>query len=57
MEKSPKEYYLNEQMNAIQRELGQRDDGKTELQELEDKLAQKEMPKEAREKTEKEIKS
>ena len=56
MEKSQKEYYLNEQMNAIQKELGQKDDGKSDLQEIEEKLAQKKMPKEAREKTEKEIK-
>ncbi|RLA62273.1 MAG: endopeptidase La [Epsilonproteobacteria bacterium] len=56
MEKSQKEYYLNEQMNAIQRELGQKDDGKTDLQELEEQLAQKNMPKEAQIKTEKELK-
>ena len=54
MERSQKEYYLNEQMNAIQRELGQKDDGKTELQELEDRLEQK-MPEEARDRTRKEI--
>ena len=51
MEKSQKEYYLNEQMNAIQRELGQKDDGKTDIQELEEKLEAKNMPEEAREKT------
>ncbi len=56
MEKSQKEYYLNEQMNAIQKELGQKDDGKTELQELEDRLEAKKMPEEAREKARKEIK-
>ncbi len=56
MEKSQKEYYLNEQMNAIQKELGQKDDGKTDLQEMEEKLAKKKMPDEAREKTLKEIK-
>jgi ATP-dependent Lon protease len=56
MEKSQKEYYLNEQMNAIQRELGQKDDGKTDIQEIEEKLANKKMSKEAREKTEKEVK-
>jgi len=56
MEKSQKEYYLNEQMNAIQKELGQKDDGKTEIQELEEKLAKKSMPDEAREKTYKELK-
>lgn len=41
MEKSQKEYYLNEQMNAIQRELGQKEDGKTDIQELEELLAKK----------------
>lgn len=56
MEKSQKEYYLNEQMNAIQKELGQKDDGKSDLQEMEEKLAKKKMPEEAREKTLKEIK-
>ncbi|MEK6625532.1 MAG: endopeptidase La, partial [Bdellovibrionota bacterium] len=55
MERSQKEYYLNEQMNAIQRELGQKDDGKTELQELEDRLEAKKMPEEARDRTRKEI--
>jgi len=56
MEKSQKEYYLNEQMNAIQKELGSKDDGKTDINEMEDKLAQKNMPQEAKEKVEKEIK-
>ena len=56
MEKSQKEYYLNEQMNAIQRELGQKEDGKTDIQELEELLAKKNMPEEAKVKTEKEIK-
>ncbi|PIP89986.1 MAG: endopeptidase La [Bdellovibrionales bacterium CG12_big_fil_rev_8_21_14_0_65_38_15] len=56
MEKSQKEYYLNEQMNAIQKELGQKDDGKSELQEMEEKLAKKKMPEEAREKAAKELK-
>lgn len=55
MEKSQKEYYLNEQMNAIQKELGQKDDGKTDIQEMEETLAKKLMPDEAREKTRKEI--
>ena len=49
MEKSQKEYYLNEQMNAIQKELGQKDDGKSEIQELEERLEAKKMPEEARE--------
>lgn len=56
MEKSQKEYYLNEQMNAIQKELGQKDDGKSEIQEMEEKLAKKQMPKEAKEKAAKELK-
>jgi ATP-dependent Lon protease len=56
MEKSQKEYYLNEQMNAIQRELGNKEDGKTDLQEMEEKLAKKKMPDEAREKVQKELK-
>lgn len=55
MERSQKEYYLNEQMSAIQKELGQKDE-KTEIQEMEEKLAAKEMPEEAKTKTEKEIK-
>lgn len=56
MEKSQKEYYLNEQMNAIQKELGQKDE-KSDMQEMEEKLAAKKgMPQEAFDKTEKEIK-
>ncbi len=56
MEKSQKEYYLNEQMNAIQKELGQKDDAKSDIQEMEDKLKAKMMPLEAKEKVAKEIK-
>lgn len=56
MEKSQKEYYLNEQMNAIQKELGSKDDGKSEFEEMEDRLAAKNMPEEVREKVTKEIK-
>ena len=55
MEKTQKEYYLNEQMRAIQKELGEKDDFRNEIQELEDKLKAKKMPEDAREKTEKEI--
>ncbi len=55
MEKTQKEYYLNEQMRAIQKELGEKDDFRNEMQELEDKLRSKDMPDEAREKTEKEV--
>ncbi len=56
MEKSQKEYYLNEQMNAIQKELGNKDDGKSEIGEMEERLHAKNMPVEAKEKVEKEIK-
>lgn len=56
MEKTQKEYYLNEQMRAIQKELGDKDDMKNELHELEETLKSKDMPEEAREKVEKEIK-
>ena len=56
MERSQKEYYLNEQMRAIQKELGDRDEQKNEVSELEEQLAAKEMPEEARERTEKELK-
>jgi ATP-dependent Lon protease len=55
MERSQKEYYLNEQMRAIQKELGERDEFKNEIQELEEKLKELRMPKEARDKAEKEI--
>jgi len=55
MEKNQKEYYLNEQMRAIQKELGDKDDFKNEVQELEDKLKAKQMPEEPRKKTQKEI--
>jgi ATP-dependent Lon protease len=47
MEKNQKEYYLNEQMQAIQKELGDRDEFKNELQELEDKIKEKRMSQEA----------
>jgi ATP-dependent Lon protease len=56
MEKSQKEYYLNEQMNAIQKELGSKEDGKSEFEEMEDKLAAKKMPEDVRDKVTKEIK-
>ena len=55
MEKSQKEYYLNEQMNAIQKELGSKDDGKSEIQEMEERLEAKQMPEVAKEKAKKEI--
>ncbi|MFP6599467.1 MAG: endopeptidase La [Deltaproteobacteria bacterium] len=56
MEKTQKEYYLNEQMRAIQKELGEKDEFRNEIQELEDKLAALPMTYDARDKTEKEIK-
>lgn len=55
MEKSQKEYYLNEQMNAIQKELGHKDE-KSEIQEMEEKLESKKMPQDAKDKVRKEIK-
>ncbi len=56
MEKNQKEYYLNEQMQAIQKELGERDEFKNELQELEDRVKHKRMSKEATLKVRKELK-
>lgn len=56
MERSQKEYYLNEQMQAIQKELGEKDDYQAEIQELEEQVKKKKMSTEAREKTLKEIK-
>jgi ATP-dependent Lon protease len=56
MEKSQKEYYLNEQMRAIQKELGEKDEFKNEIQELEEKIRQKKLSAEARDKVEKELK-
>jgi ATP-dependent Lon protease len=56
MEKNQKEYYLNEQMQAIQKELGERDEFKNELQELEDRIKNKRMSKEATLKVRKELK-
>ncbi|MCB9560772.1 MAG: endopeptidase La [Kofleriaceae bacterium] len=55
MEKSQKEYYLNEQMQAIQKELGDRDEFKNELAELEQKIRTKKMSKEAKERCLKEL--
>jgi ATP-dependent Lon protease len=56
MEKTQKEYYLNEQMQAIQKELGERDEFKNEVQEIEEKLRTKRMSKEATLKVKKELK-
>jgi ATP-dependent Lon protease len=56
MEKQQKEYYLNEQMQAIQKELGDRDEFKNELNELESKIKSKKMSKEAKDRCLKELK-
>lgn len=56
MEKSQREYYLNEQMKAIQKELGEMEDGTNELDELASKIAESGMSKEALEKAEGELK-
>jgi ATP-dependent Lon protease len=55
MEKTQREYYLNEQMKAIQKELGD-EEGRDELQELEDKIKKTKLSKEAREKATHELK-
>jgi ATP-dependent Lon protease len=55
MEKSQREYYLNEQMKAIQKELGEMDDAPNEMGDLEAKIAKAGMSKEAREKATSEL--
>ncbi|MFB6422089.1 MAG: endopeptidase La [Candidatus Malihini olakiniferum] len=55
MEKSQREYYLNEQMKAIQKELGEMDDAPDEQEALKRKIEAAKMPKEAREKAESEL--
>ena len=56
MEKTQREYYLNEQMKAIQKELGESEEGRDELTELEEKIASTKLSKEAREKCNQEMK-
>ena len=56
MEKTQREYYLNEQMKAIQKELGDQDEARDELAELEQKIADKPFSEEARAKAEQELK-
>ena len=56
MEKTQREYYLNEQMKAIQKELGEGEDGKDETAEIEERIAKTKLTKEAREKALAELK-
>jgi len=56
MERTQREYYLNEQMKAIQRELGDGDDSQNELNELEERIAATKFSKEARDKAQGELK-
>ncbi|MFT5364596.1 MAG: ATP-dependent Lon protease [Dinoroseobacter sp.] len=56
MEKTQREYYLNEQLKAIQKELGEGEDGKDEVSELEEKIEKTRLTKEARDKANAEIK-
>jgi ATP-dependent Lon protease len=56
MERTQREYYLNEQMKAIQKELGDGEDGQNEVAELEARIAETDLSKEAREKADAELK-
>src|SRR5256884_8044936 len=56
MEKTQREYYLNEQLKAIQKELGEGEDGKDEMAELEDKINKTKLSKEAHDKAMAELK-
>ena len=56
MERTQREYYLNEQMKAIQKELGEGEEGQNEIAELEKRIAETKFSKEAREKAEAELK-
>ncbi|SNX73328.1 ATP-dependent proteinase [Cereibacter ovatus] len=56
MERTQREYYLNEQMKAIQKELGDGEDGQNEIAELEERIARTELSKEARDKADAEVK-
>ena len=55
MEKTQREYYLNEQMKAIQKELGDGEEGRDEMAELEDRITKTKLSKEAREKADAEV--
>ena len=56
MEKTQREYYLNEQLKAIQKELGEGEEGRDEMNELEDRIRKTKLSKEAREKAFAEVK-
>ncbi len=56
MEKTQREYYLNEQMKAIQKELGEGEDGRDEMAEIEARIVKTKLSKEAREKADAELK-
>jgi ATP-dependent Lon protease len=56
MEKTQREYYLNEQLKAIQKELGEGEDGRDEMAELEDKINKTKLTKEAHDKAMAELK-
>ena len=56
MEKTQREYYLNEQLKAIQKELGEIDEGKDELTTISKSINEAKMPKSAREKCLSELK-
>ncbi|MEX2632033.1 MAG: endopeptidase La [Tistlia sp.] len=56
MEKTQREYYLNEQLKAIQKELGETEDGRDEVAEIEEKIRKTKLSKEAREKATAEVK-
>ena len=55
MEKTQREYYLNEQLKAVQKELGDLDHGKDEFSDIEDKIKNLKLTKEAKEKAESEL--
>lgn len=56
MSQSQKEYYLNEQMKAIQKEMGKEDDYKADIDEIEQKIKEMDMPDQIKDKAEKELK-
>ena len=56
MEKTQREYYLNEQLKAIQKELGETEDGRDEASEIEERINSTKLSKEAREKAQQELK-